>query len=368
MAKIHIETLTAVHIGSGETFLYGTDIVKGKYQGDEMLALVDLRKLVKMIGTKNIYALSSAIGKGDTTESVVKRFVPNAEISDYAKRMILLRSDVNSNDTLKEQIHDGRGVPYIPGSSIKGAIRTAVMASLAQDLPDLNNKLENKSVKNLARQVGSELFGKSPQEDVFRFLQVGDAFFEQKYEVAIKMVSINEREKKGFWDDSKSQLVAAICPGDTSEFQIRFNEIGHQLAYCNKKVKELPYALRSVSSLFETINAHTVHLLETEMEYWKKRELFDDSEKVSEYLDKIEDMMEIAKQCTKGRECVLRVGYGSGWRFITGAWTEGLNDFKSIVDLARRNNKNYENYDFPKTRRVDDQCELLGFVKLTIYN
>ena len=37
-----------------------------------------------------------------------------------------------------------------------------------------------------------------------------------------------------------------------------------------------------------------------------------------------------------------------------------------VVPVSRPNNQNYREYDFPKTRRVDDDCELLGFVKLSL--
>lgn len=70
--------------------------------------------------------------------------------------------------------------------------------------------------------------------------------------------------------------------------------------------------------------------------------------------------------CKDGKECVLRIGHGSGWRFITGAWSEKLNSFNPVViSAARPNNFRYNEYNFPKTRRVDEECELLGFVKLT---
>ena len=78
-------------------------------------------------------------------------------------------------------------------------------------------------------------------------------------------------------------------------------------------------------------------------------------------------MLEQTQSCEAEKECVLRIGHGSGWRFITGAWTENLDYFYSVVvPVSRPKNFKYEQFDFPKTRRVDDECELLGFVKLSI--
>ena len=367
MSRIKIETLTAVHIGSGETLQYGTDFVTGKQDDEYVISIVDPRKVMELIGEDNVYQWVAAIERKEATSKVVKQFAPNAKIDDYSKRIIMEWSAAKPSDTLKEQIHDGRGVPYIPGSSIKGAIRTAVLGSLAKELPDLENKLKNRFGKVTAELVESELFGGNLNKDVFRFLQVGDAYFGKNYEVAIRMVNINERERQGFWDQSKSQLIEAICPEDSAEFQMKINLTGYNLSKREGLVSKIPACMQSASALFETISAHTLHLLATEKEYWQEREANDATDHVTNYLERIEEMLDTVRKCEKGKECVLRIGHGSGWRFITGAWTEDLDNFASLIGPASRPaNYRYTEYDFPKTRRVDDQCELLGFVKLTL--
>ena len=365
MSTIKIETLTAVHIGSGETLQYGTDFVTGKQDEEYVISIVDPRKVMELIGEDNVYQWVAAIERKEATSKVVKQFAPNAKIEDYSKRIIMEWSAAKPSDTLKEQIHDGRGVPYIPGSSIKGAIRTAVLASLAKDLPDLENKLKNKFGRVTAELVESELFGGSPNKDVFRFLQVGDAFFEGLSEVAIRLVNVNERKKQGFWDESKSQLIEAISPEDEAEFQLKLNCAGYN--FSRNKVNPLPDCMSSIPKLFKTINAHTQKLLQDEIEYWKERKSDNDSNKVSVYIEKISNILSIVEKCVEEKECVLRIGQGSGWRFITGAWTEDLENFDDlVVPISRHDNYKYLGYDFPKTRRVDDQCELLGFVKLSL--
>ena len=103
------------------------------------------------------------------------------------------------------------------------------------------------------------------------------------------------------------------------------------------------------------------------MKYWKERSDRDDSDKVESYLEKVESIKKKVLKCCRGKECVLRIGHGSGWNFITGGWARDLDNFESlVVPVSRPNNQNYREYDFPKTRRVDDDCELLGFVKLSL--
>lgn len=373
MSKIKIETLTAVHIGSGETLQYGTDFVPGKTEDGDVLSIIEPRKVLDLIGVDNVQQWVKAIERKEPTSQVVKRYVPNAKLEDYSNRIILEWSDVRDTDTLKEQIHNGQGRPYIPGSSIKGAIRTSILASLADTIQSKENKID-KSGKDFkgffkqkadAKRIESELFGATPNNDIFRFLQVGDAYFGELREVAIRMVNINERERHSFWDTSKPQLIEAISPEDDSEFQLKLNISGYN--FSRGKVNQLPSCMSSEAELFRTINTHTQKLLCEELEYWEEREDKDDSDKVTIYLEKVNDILSIARACKDGKECILRIGHGSGWCFITGAWAKSLKNFDSlVVPVSRPKNSNYEQYDFPKTRRVDDECELLGFVKLSI--
>lgn len=373
MSKIKIETLTAVHIGSGETLQYGTDFVTGETEDGDVLSIIEPRKVLDLIGVDNVQQWVKAIERKEPTSQVVKRYVPNAKLEDYSNRIILEWSDVRDTDTLKEQIHNGQGRPYIPGSSIKGAIRTSILASLADTIQSKENKID-KSGKDFkgffkqkadAKRIESELFGATPNNDIFRFLQVGDAYFGELREVAIRMVNINERERHSFWDTSKPQLIEAISPEDDSEFQLKLNISGYN--FSRGKVNQLPSCMSSEAELFRTINTHTQKLLCEELEYWEEREDKDESDKVTIYLEKVNDILSIARACKDGKECILRIGHGSGWCFITGAWAKSLKNFDSlVVPVSRPKNSNYEQYDFPKTRRVDDECELLGFVKLSI--
>lgn len=375
---VKIETLTSVHIGSGEVLQLGSDIVKGRMYNDYVLAVVSPEKVLSLIGEEHLQDWVVTIERKESTGNVVKRFAPNAKVEDYAKRIVCEWSVAQERDTLKEHIHNGQGKPYIPGSSIKGAIRTAILASFAENVNDAETKIDDsikdkltgelKKKKANANKVEKELFGRDPNNDVFRFLQVGDAYFGDSYTVALRMVNINERTSRGFWDVSKSQLIEALCPKDETEFEMKLNIEGYNKSKerCST-IGDLPMIMSSYENLFETINEHTISLLDFEIDYWRERSDMDDSDKVESYLVKIESIKKKVLKCCRGKECVLRIGHGSGWNFITGGWARDLDNFESlVVPVSRPNNQNYREYDFPKTRRVDDDCELLGFVKLSL--
>lgn len=368
---VKIETLTSVHIGSGEVLQIGSDFVKGKMGDDYVLAVVSPEKVLNLIGEEHLQDWVVAIERKESTGNVVKRFAPNAKVEDFAKRIVLEWSEAHERDTLKEHIHNGQGKPYIPGSSIKGAIRTAILASLADNVNNAERKIDasaNGRIKANANKVEKELFGSDPNNDVFRFLQVGDAYFGDCYTVAVRMVNINERKSKGFWDESKPQLIETLCPEDETVFEMKLNVECYKTSEREcPTIGSLPNIMSSYGSLFEAINNHTISLLNFEIDYWRERFDMDDSDKVEAYLEKIESIKTVAQKCSEGKECVLRIGHGSGWNFITGGWARELDNFEDlVVPVSRPANKNYEEYDFPKTRRVDDNCELLGFVKLSL--
>ena len=60
-------------------------------------------------------------------------------------------------------------------------------------------------------------------------------------------------------------------------------------------------------------------LIKAEIEYWQDKKDEDESESVTTYIEKMSAILNVVKSCKNGKECVLRLGHGSGWRFITGA-------------------------------------------------
>lgn len=369
MSKIKIETLTSLHIGSGTMLQNGSDFVVGKDADDyEIIGVISPRKILCLIGEEKSKIDEWVIGieRNRSTENLVRRYSPKATIEDYSERIISNWSEVKNNETLKEFIHDGLGRPYIPGSSIKGAIRTAVLAQLAGNV-NAEFIIANQRGKLSADAVEKELFGSDPNHDVFRFLKIGDAIFSTKDEmVAIRMVNINERTSQSYWDNSKGQLIEALASEQETHFNMKLDMVQYENAI--GKVHQMPTCMTTIPLLFQTINTHTIHLLKTEIAYWEERKNNPTADKVEVYLEKLAEILVAAKDCNEN-SCILRIGHGSGWRFITGAWTEDMHIFDSkIVPASRPGNNRYDEYEFPKSRRVDEECELLGFVRLTIDN
>ena len=375
MSKIIIETLSPIHIGSGDLLQNNTDFVVSKHGKESYIYVTEEAKILELIGSEHIDNWLLSIEKKESTVDLVKRYAPKSSPADYSQRQISsYAADIKANETLKEAIHNGQGLPYIPGSSIKGAIRTAILTSLVDIIQDREDKIiQTRNGQAIIRRgnkllyadkIEKELFGRDPNNDIFRFIRVGDAYFDKDSTIATRMINLNITRKDELVDKSKPQLIEAIGSSETSTFSL--NVTADYYKWVKSKfptLGNLPAKLQSVSGLFSLINMHTQKLIEDEIEYWKNVE----KTGAEYYIETLEDLLEEVKECRNESSCVLRIGHGSGWRFITGAWTEQLSNFKTdVINAARPQNYRYSEYDFPKTRRVDEDSYVLGFVKLTM--
>ena len=361
--QIKIETLSPVHIGDGVLLQNRSDFITVRDANETYNYVVDPQKVLNLIGVGHLSDWVAAIDRHAlNTLDFVRQYKREVKPMDLAKRKVLSFSQVRPNDTLKECIHNGMGLPYIPGSSIKGALRTAILARLVRDLQDVETKVIRGQFS--AKQVEAELFGSSPNSDIFRFLIVGDAYFRKNCEISTRMENLNIRQKNELRDGHMSQLVEAIATSCSSVFQLKLATEAHQNAQGVCKLSALPECMRSLPALFKTLNEHTSSLIRDEIELWSQKS-DDGYEGADDYIDVLTDIQTAIRECREGEECVLRIRHGSGWRFITGAWCEDLENFTDIINKARPRNYNYQKYVFPKTRRLDEDSDILGFVRLS---
>ena len=377
MSRVKIETLTPVHIGSGN-FFSNSELVEFQNADGRFIGIISPEKILKLVGEDNIGNWVTYIQNDNSVKDFLNQFAPNARPKDYIKRAVL---SFGSGSTLKECLHDGSGKPYIPGSSIKGAIRTAVLASLVDVTRGLEKEIDKTNPKKTDRNgnpikkasatsVENSLFAlsrdKAPNSEFFRFIKIGDAYFEKDCEIALKEINLNIRiSHEELTDKSKAQLVEFIAQEETSEFELKIDKrLSDWSAHKEStvRVRAVPDEIANINMLFYLINCHTKSLLDFEIDYWNNVEQMGADNYISG-LEEIRDEIDLDNK----ESCVLRIGHGSGWRFITGAWTEKLGNFTELVVPCSRpnNDKKYSEYDFPKSRRIDEDSDVFGFVKLT---
>lgn len=373
MSEIRIQTLTPIHIGSGEFLRNNADFVTFEEKGRPYVGIVDPKKVLELIGEESMDEWLASIERAENIQEFVSLRNAHALPTDYILRKLDNKvASIKDGDTLKMCIHNGMGKPYIPGSSIKGAIRTAVLASLSKTETALKHIVieKYKGKKDVsAKSVEAEIFGGDPNSDFFRFVKVGDAYFDCGCEFVDRLINLNIRENtKDLIDKGKAQLVEAINIGQSTNFMMKVDKTAYDNARNHwsgsKPLGTMPETMKDIASLFVLINAHSTKLVNDEINYWNGLK---GKSGASEYVLNMEKILHEIRQCVSGKECVLRIGHASGWRFMTGAWPEDLKNFKSdIVPASRYNNKIYTQYDFPKSRRLDEKSGIWGFVKLSV--
>jgi CRISPR-associated protein Csm5 len=166
---LNLMTLSPLHVGSGRELLRDYDYVvhRGHTWRIDEDALLD-----------------AALGDEPFDETLLRR--PAAELlqpSDFQPESALFRYFVRGTPRsrekgarLREQIKDAFDQPYLPGSSLKGALRTALFDwALAQNPRALDTHRLKGSPRWAAQPIERAMLGRDPNHDLLRALHVADS-------------------------------------------------------------------------------------------------------------------------------------------------------------------------------------------------
>ncbi|MCX7794685.1 MAG: type III-A CRISPR-associated RAMP protein Csm5, partial [Thermodesulfovibrionales bacterium] len=148
------------------------------------------------------------------------------------KRKIKVLSDASRMQEFRPMIRDGFGIPYIPGTSIKGVIRTALLYNALKSLKDSNpadfksiiedriktdihNRVDKRKLFEWAEEkwlAGYRLDDKkgSPNRDWLRMLHVTDAYCPAEIETVLIEVNILKKEHTWTYRTESSLSKTAI--------------------------------------------------------------------------------------------------------------------------------------------------------------
>ncbi len=169
---VKVTTLTPLHIGSGRDLLLDYDYAvydRRTWRINED-ALLDAQDL-------DDPALAGQLAQTPPRQLLRDEdfFWPDNSLFRY-----VIKGRPRSQQTgaqLREQLKDVYDRPYLPGSSFKGALRTALAwhgFSALKMQPD-QRQLVSRSPKWAAQRIEQEIFGKNPNHDLLRALHVGDS-------------------------------------------------------------------------------------------------------------------------------------------------------------------------------------------------
>jgi CRISPR-associated protein Csm5 len=249
-------------------------------------------------------------------------------------------------------LKDGLGNPYVPGSSLKGALRTAILWERIKKDSSLMNEARNKIVSAIERagprssaawaaQPLERLFlgrdpvkGNHPNYDHLRALKVSDSDIIPKEQLQCFDAAV--RNLRGDRLETKMTLcVEAFQPGtktqislDLDPFLLR-DDIQSKLNLKVDDLKDLEKISRSYYSDY----------IKSEIDFFSEY----DEPVLSNFYNKLQALNE------RKDGMLLRAGWGSGWHGMTVArlFPDLLDDIRDAFRLGRMNVA-----EFPKTRKL----------------
>ena len=371
MSIYQIETLTPIHIGSGEEFLPNYRYVY--FPERKLVVLLNDQKVLKAFGGEEgikhwIAALDQrqdllqVLREGRNThpepQDLGSQFIPVSGIGPafMEGKKADIRAQIRSADAVA-----------IPGSSLKGAIRTAMLVLyIDEDKQDSFYRQQEHLTDRRGNLADAQLvkrhLGRDPNHDLFRLLQAGDTRFDKSICTLARTINLQSTSSWAF-KQSIDQFIECIPAGHCSTIRLQFNQkLMNRSGNLFRKGKDL-----KPETLFHIINQHTQILIGNELAYWEDQKNYPDE--VNTYVERLENIhtdLENLVEQRPGNQCMLRLGWGTGFRSMTGDWQEEKFSEKQYRKLAAtvRRNRQRDHLPFPKTRKMTFEGEPFGFISL----
>lgn len=379
--KYQLETITPVHIGSGETLNH----IDG-YHADGRWYHIDLGKVLAH-PSADINALTSEMGRRDFRWQTYlsERNMNPVELSTYNLPCQQSPEEVDIREAIKTP--DNRS--YIPGSTLKGALRTMFLSEFIAE----NNQLFENSLAYLqnlaerpvrgnprretpARKIEQDAFGKDPNHDLLRALQVSDteSLGSEALEIGVAWtVTLN----------NNYELVQKIDAGQEYKNYLQQISIKQRLTF-TLKIDELFFRDREKDQLkFTDLQEKTLREFAAVCRFRAKihmqeEQAFFDYYEFPNIPDAYDEL--IAENSNlSGEAFMLQIGWGTGYstNTVISSFTgseEASDDL--LVALRKRfrlgesrsQHGEYDPREFPKTRRIlyqgQNPIAPLGWVKI----
>jgi RAMP superfamily len=338
-----LEVLAPLHAGSGEQLTKGLDVEST----EGWTFAVDVEKLLATLppGKRDrvgVDGLRDLCGSQPLRD--VQRYAMPGEVHGP-------RFPEHGPATLRCFARDGFGRPFLPGSTLKGALRTALLNAVAEKDGAVQAALRaaahgggrsnGKDADLRAQQAAFRVDGSADSvDDVLRHLHVPDVPLPPASVevVEVKMASMDGRGgwgwKRGPRDNNAldpsergvlALYVEAVCAGTVLRVPLRLD------ARRLRQAKDQDFSRWTKvlldGGLLAAARAHGERVLGPEVTLWTRSRVIDAVGRAAAGL--------VAR--AKDGEAVFPVGWGIGWRGMTGAALERLDG-----DAARQMDANVE--------------------------
>lgn len=352
--NLGIEILTPLSVGAGleKDWIKGIDyVIQNKVVYHLNLSMM-MKKGIDMDGI----SLAFATENYDRVVQLLGKKI--ADVSDMK-----FDCPADSDNNIKVMVHNElSNNPILPGSSIKGAMRSI-----------LYNYLGASNSKKGEEELGSAKEG----DDLMRFIKFSDAEFVGSKLVNTKIFNLftdTSGHWTGGWKHGRNTTIDAfrntgfntlyecLAPGQKSYCSLmlspsRFLAFAHEVQPHSKQ-QEKNRALE-IKSLFQIINNYTRTYLLKEKAFFLK---YDDAEKTDLIIDAIDNLL--AQIPSDGSCAIMKMAAGVGFHSLSGDWR-----FENYADGLMGRKEHKEANALPKSRKIavlgNEGLTLMGFIRLS---
>lgn len=363
--KLGLEILTPTQAGSGEELFKELDYIDRAGEA----FVVDQAQSFNAVASGNL-ALDTLMVSGFHLSDLMK-----SAGQDFGYRLPWLSAKQKIPDKFREQVKDAFNHPYLPGTALKGAIRTALIAEwlramqpehFAHLLPKKNHFGKGPPKNWAASELMQALTGKDPQRDIFRSFKTKDVLFNSSDLCLADIRWLNQSswrsmtKKKSFgdWKEADGICAEILKPGSLTA--VTFQWDGFLLSdSCWQQSGTVANILpKDFAGLREQLNKHAKYRLGREIAFYQSQGKQQPRDECQRILTQLENDQDAA---------YLQLSWGSGWRGMTGDWAseDQVKLFRELYNLGKTGNPI-----FPKTRRlaVSGEPKLpLGWIRLLPY-
>ena len=358
MAKEHytltVEPVTCVHIGTGEQLSPLDYKISRSKQGNDLFVNFSSDSILKRIAADpKKSAEFERLSSGGDMKALVGFFHENAKNADinyicHCTREFLKIWEENKD---KDPLQNGRFVeqmyrqgmrPVIPGSSLKGSVRTAILNAALKDCYNRNNLRGKKD-----NQIQKELLDfKDAKNDPFRALQFGDCVFDGRGTQIVGALKNIKTDRSGeVVEHNTSQILAEAIKGYFMHNGTDANLAGEARFALDVDLAEEKAVSKKITIQDIVNNCNDFYWREFKTEYEKFYKNACGSE--CDAITKLhKELKAVAEDAQKQNEFIIRVGRWSQVEFVT-------------FD---------ENFRSPKTRRGKDGKPLPYGKTRTVFN
>ena len=383
--KCRVELLSPLHIGNGNE-LKMVDF----YLDDDkkLIKRIDFNKFISYCfenGINLMEELNKRHYKTGRDFSITKfmgaKGINPDDFTSYEIPAIIEKRERESEFAVREHIKcDGA---YIPGSSIKGAMRTALMWAFLNEGDNVNilfdeldywmGKSGRINLKKIDDRISRKVFGDDAHHDILRALKISDTDT-----IDLEHLEVSEIKIVGNLQGIPV-YVENLKTGTEATFDLCLDE-----DLLNTKKKELDFKKHELreymnaSGICKACNAFSKKVVEEHLRYvWEQYDC-------ESTIGMFETLRSEIERCGDN-EAVLHIGWGGGWYSTTiGLLVKTYPEFTTNVEGNIRHwrlrddtlrykfrlgkNPQTRRYAsrFPKTRRITIEGKPLGWAKITV--